>query len=279
MYLFDHNTPSWRQMPHLINGAITYSEDIIKLQLDNWAQVLGADDLLSTAPPPTTFDFPSNVRTAIIYLHSWPLEEDKKKFATRYETSAKQTIYISAYREYTEILREWGYKAVYIPMSIDVNNIQQYAQPKTSPGFIYYGNVTNVKRPVLKLIRKTCEETGYIFDAISYNKFNRTQVLTREEALSIVSTYQYGIGVGRCALEMFALGLKVIIAGRSIGGLIMNEADYKWQEEVNMNGRVYTYTNDIKECLARIDKSIIRLGTVRNHAIEVLNIYRLSISQ
>lgn len=272
MYLFDHTTESWRQGSNAINGAVTYSIDIVKYQLPEWEKVLGPRDLLSTAPPPHTLKLPSNINNAIIYLHSWPVNEDMMAFQTRFVFPAKNIIYITAYKPYCEVLRKNGHQAVYIPMSIDASNIQQYSTPKTSVGFVYYGNITQVKQSTYRHIKRKCRDLRIKLDTISHNIYNGRK-LTQEEALSIVSSYKYGIGVGRCALEMHALGLKTIIAGRRFGGLITNEDEYTSQQEVNMNSRIVTYSDQIEKCLLNIDESIIKVSTIKSHVNEVLKNY------
>ena len=53
---------------------------------------------------------------------------------------------------------------------------------------------------------------------------------------------------------MFAMGLKVFIAGK-IGGLIMTDDDLHIQHSTNMNGRLVTFSDEIGECLANLNKS------------------------
>lgn len=272
MYLFDHNTRSWRKDNKLINGAVTYSKDIVKYQVNEWAKILGPNDLISTAPPPCTINLPPRINNAIIYLHSWPVNPDFWTFQSRFTLPAKNIIYITAYKKYCRDLQKYGFQAVYIPMSIDEEAIQQYAQSKSREGFIYYGNIMQVKQSTYRKIRLKCKDLKIPFDTISRNIYNG-KVVTQEEALSIVSTYQYGIGVGRCALEMFALGLKTFIAGRRVGGLITNDREYIKQQEVNMNSRIWTYSDQIQKCLLDIDNSIIKASTIESHVSEVLKHY------
>lgn len=272
MHLFDHNTSTWRQHPERINGAVTYSIDIVKYQVPEWKKILGPNDLLSTAPPPCTINIPHKINTAVIYLHSWPINEDMWTFQSRFVLPAKNIIYITAYKKYCKILRKYGHKAVYIPMSIDTEAVQQYAQPKSRDGFIYYGNIMQVKQSTYRKIKRKCTDLKIPLDTISHNLYNGEPV-THEEALSIVSTYNYGIGVGRCALEMHALGLKTMIAGRRLGGLITNDDEYIKQQEVNMNSRIITYSDQIEKCLLDIDKSIVKVGTITSHVSEVLKHY------
>jgi hypothetical protein len=44
--------------------------------------------------------------------------------------------------------------------------------------------------------------------------------LTQKECWGVVSKYEYGIGVGRSAIEMLCMGLKVRIGGRKYGGKV-----------------------------------------------------------
>lgn len=102
------------------------------------------------------------------------------------------------------------------------------------------------------------------------------QKLTHTDALKLVSTYSYGVGVGRAALEMMVFDIKQIIAGRQLGGLITNEEEFELQRAVNMNGRINTYSEDLSDCLLNIDKAICKIPPILNHAKEVLNQYTLT---
>jgi hypothetical protein len=272
MHLFDHTTTTWRQQDKLINGAVTYSTDIVKFQVPEWEQTLGPHDLLSTAPPPCTINLPAKINTAVIYLHSWPMVSDFWTFQSRFAIPAKNVVYITAYRKYCQILKAYGYKAVYIPMTIDTEDIKQYIVPKSHEGFIYYGNVMQVKQTTYRKIKAACKALNIHLDTLSHNLYNGVPV-SHEQALSIVSSYNYGIGVGRCALEMMALNVKTFIAGRRVGGLITNKKEYELQRAVNMNGRIYTHSGDIPTCLLNIDKAICVNSPIVSHVQEVLRHY------
>lgn len=157
-------------------------------------------------------------------------------------------------------------------MSIDTENIQQYAQPKSQEGFIYYGNIMQVKQSTYRKIKTACKTLDIPLETISRNIY-KGRLIEHEEALSIVSTYKYGVGVGRCALEMTALDVKLLIAGRRLGGIITNEKEYEKQREVNMNSRIYTYSDDPSTCLLNIDKAICINPPVISHTVEVLKHY------
>lgn len=273
MHLFDHNTPSWRQYPNLVTGAITYSEDIIKFQLPHWESILGIHDVLSTAPPLDTIELPSKTNNIVVYLHTWPYSEETLRIEKYSKGLKRKLLLISAYKPYVETLRKKGFRAVYIPMSIDIEHIKQYQQTKYEHGrIVYYGNVSNYKRKLLKEIKETCENLGLELDIVSWNIFEKKKI-THEESLRLISTYNYGIGVGRCALELMAFGVKQVIAGRAVGGLITNEEEFELQREVNMNGRIYTYSDNLSTCLLNIDKAICINPPMLNHVEEVLKIY------
>lgn len=272
MQVIDHTEPSWSK--GLITGALTYSQDIIKHQLPIWSTVLGEGDLISTAPPLQVLNLQTKYNTIISYLHTWPLQYAVDRMLTNLRNvRAKQIILISAYKPYVDELRSYGFKVVYIPMSIDVDAVRKYKQPKANHDrIIYFGNVTHHKTKLLK----TLLEVSNKIDVLSYGLLNNSLVVpSHEDALKLVSTYNYGIGVGRAALEMFALDVKQIIAGRMFGGLITNHKEFIQQQEINMNGRRCTYSSHITTCLRDIDKSLLPTSPIINHVEEVSKYYKL----
>ena len=75
---------------------------------------------------------------------------------------------------------------------------------------IYFSNIYDEKSKTISEMK----EMGLKFDTMSQGKFNGQGDFNWNEAIEIVSEYEYGIGVGRSAIEMLAMGMKVIIAGR-----------------------------------------------------------------
>lgn len=268
---------------YLINGASLYSLDILKYQVPYWNEILNKNDVLSTCPLLHTTNLEGSYNTVIQYLHTYgfvnPVEELKQNLRNcRFKY--KNFIFITAYKEFEQRLRQGGLKAVYIPMSIDVKNVRQYTAPKTkSNSIIYFGNISDVKIPVFLNLKSQCEYAGMQFDYISYSVLNDNgNLLSREQMLELISSYKYGIGVGRCFQEMCALDIKALIAGRQIGGLITNTLEFQKQLETNMNGRVITFSDKIDECLANLDNTILGTNDITqlNHVEEVLKYYEIN---
>lgn len=268
MELIDHTNPQWLNRKTEANGAETYSKDLVKYQIPHWENLLGDKDLISTCPLLYTIGIKGNYNVTIQYLHKYPYT-DAIGYANKLQkaVNTKEIIYITAYKEYEKLLRFMGLKAVYIPMAIDVAYISSHRQPKAGhDGIIYFGQVRRDKKDIHFNIKQACKRLHIPFATITYDKLNGKTPVTQEEALKFISTFKYGVGVGRCAQEMMALGVKVMIAGIKVGGLITNEQEYQKQLATNMNGRVWTYSNKIDTCL--VDRA---LATGRPQDITTIN--------
>ena len=92
------------------------------------------------------------------------------------------------------------------------------------------------------------------YDIINNGKFNDSDVVNHEEAKVIVSNYSYGIGVGRAALEMLAMGLKVIIAGKHYGGVLTSDELFERHTLHNMNSTLQT-GGDVMEDFKKLEDS------------------------
>lgn len=62
--------------------------------------------------------------------------------------------------------------------------------------------------------------------------------MSHEECLEKVSEYSYGIGVGKCALEMGAMGLPVLVVGRNLAGTLCDPTDYDFHIKSNTNSDI-----------------------------------------
>lgn len=259
MHLIDHTDKTWQSKVRRINGAFTYSQDLVKHQIPFWQKTLGENDIISTCPKFSDVDINGQFNLAVQYLHSYPYHQavDRTKFIIRnLPFNAKKTIFLSAYKAFAHELQLYGLNAQFCPMGIDAQEIQKYLHPKIHKDrIIYFGNVIQNKVNLFNKLRTVCNNQGLIFDYISNGRFNTTKEMTREEILKTISTYKYGIGVGRCAQELMALGVKTLIVGHKFGGLITNKEDYQTQLDTNMNGRITTFNRDVRHCLKHIDKA------------------------
>jgi len=277
MNFVNHTDRDWLARKITTNGAETYSIDLTKYQIPHWEKLLRNNDIISTCPLFYNTTVNGSYRVAVQYLHSYPYE-NPVLYARKVEKAidAKHIIYLTAYKEYEKILKFMDMKAVHIPMSIDSTAICQYMGHKDNNNrIIYFGQIRANKKLLAVKIKEACKQLGMTFDSISYNVFNGTTKLTQEEIYHTLTRYNYGIGVGRCAQEMMALGVKVLIGGIKFGGLMTNDEEYDKQLATNMNGRIITYSPSIRECLENIDKSICRPNDIKlmNHADMVYSAY------
>ena len=256
--VFDHNHECFTRAKPFENGAATYSADIIRYQLHRWEAALpqDMDVTLYTALPPNRLGFRlPDADLSITYLHTHPVRDCLAPIRKAQDYDhASLRVYVTAYYAYHCALTAAGYHSAYVPMSI-----APMARREIVPHdkrMIWFGNVYHSKRQTLDRLRTACKKAGWKLDVISRGKFNDRDPVTREHALDIIAQYPYGAGVGRCAMEMQAMGMKVLIAGDDIGGLIMDENDRQQQIKTNHNARLATFSRDIDLCLDTIQHSL-----------------------
>lgn len=235
MIVYDHEYPSWRDRYNRLgrtNGAYTYSRDIVKWHLPIWKDILGPNDSISTCGKVSG--------STVQYIHE----------RSHGDLSKETKLFVTTYKDIADAL---GDRGLWIPNTIDASALPAH---KPTKDWVYYGNIIGDKRKAFDRLRVTG------FDTVSGVKDQR-------EALSRVSQYRYGIGVGRCALEMMEMGLKVMIYGKDMGGLILSEEDYEIQRAANFNANVITGVASVDDGVSQIDNSLILSSTFQNSIGEI----------
>lgn len=170
-----------------------------------------------------------------------------------------RALFVTAYRSLATKLTEIGLEAMYLPMTVDVQAVAEHRVEveQRIRGAVYFGNVTEPKRAEHHAMAAALERAGLPVDTISENVY-RGQRVTQHEAWAIASQYTVGVGVGRCALELLALGLPVIVSGAQFGGIVTTEAEHAVQSATNWNGRVVTFDRERSRCVESFGASLVR---------------------
>lgn len=222
MIVYDHTHPLWRvryERHGRTNGAYTYSQDICRWHLPVWEKLLGEGESVATCGivPGAT----------VQYLHE----------RTQASLCPDTKLFVTTYKDLADAL---GARGLWLPNTIDVDILPTHRPVKD---WVYYGNLIGAKQKPVERLKKIG------FDIVS-------GVASQSEALHRVSQYRYGIGVGRCALEMMAMGMKVLIFGKDLGGLILSSDDFDRQREANFNANVITGAGSLDQAIAGIDASL-----------------------
>lgn len=230
--------------------------------------------LISTAPPLAdvrTEDLLEDDPDLVIqFLHTYPYEDaftSIRKLMERYRLS--RIVLVTAYEAYHLRLARWAdamghyrLQPVYQPMFIDLMHITREVLERKIPTqpldrIVYFGNLYGAKNREYERLSRGLKSLGWKVDVISKGTFKGHCVLDQEEIWNILRGYRYGIGVGRCALEMYALGLRVLISGAHWGGLCLTPSDWYTQTRSNFNGRVITGTRDLAEACDLLEGSLV----------------------
>lgn len=278
IHLFDHTERNWARRRIKENGAGTYSKDIVAYQLKNWdAESGGKFWCLSTCNKFNKIFKLRRVRNVnlyVQYLHQYPYSNPIAYICRIYSVCRGRVLFLTAYKSFYHLIKLSGMKAKFVPMAIDVDKVSAHRLGRNviEDRIIYFGNKYNDKHEIISELENVASSLGYKIDYISDGYFNETERLTQEQAWERISKYKYGIGVGRCALEMWVLGVKVMIAGNQFGGIVIDESDWAVQEKTNFNGRCITFDRDIATCMKCISESmdcskLVRNIKLENHAI------------
>lgn len=224
--LYNHlNSPVWSQKNGVIkgmhNGARSYSEVITKHYFPIFKEVLEPDGIPTAVITVTTENNPirfGEYERIFLFLHECrylqqPTIARAQKFAAM---NSHATVYFIVWSEDTAIeMRKYKLNAIFLPMAIDVQEVRSHLLTppphKSEHKIIWFGNVREQKRPYYKYFISEANKQGLTVDTISNSTFNKQYKMTRDEIMQCLQYYRYGVGVGICAHEMSALGLKVFI--------------------------------------------------------------------
>lgn len=273
LFVFDHNERSWARRKKKENGAGTYSKDLVNHQVPKFK---GWSDrsvfVLSTCQKFNKIRrirMPRKVDWFIQYLHTYPYISPLSYINRIRMYCRNKVVFITAYKSFHTLMIKKGIKSVWAAMSIDVKKVQQHAgEKKHNNRIIYFGNIYRDKLEQFEELKVLAAKHGYELDWICDGMFCGERMVSQEEAWKLISEYRYGIGVGRCAMEMMALGVKVMICGNQFGGLIMDMNDWHVQDGTNFNGRCITFDRDIDICFECLSEAMDCSGLVRDISTE-----------
>lgn len=271
MLLIDHTDPHWQavyQQHGRENGAATYSRELVKFQVPVWEQELpGAAVTVSTCPLLRDRRLPGG-DLVVQYLHEWRFKQPQRAAVALHATlraSYPRVVFIVAYKGLQALLEGEGLDALYVPMSIDTEQVAPHRLPDhlrwPADRVAYFGNVQRPKAAHYRDLHKSFPRS----------RLTLTKVEGRQpEVWADLARYRLGAGVGRCALEMAALGLRVLVTGRSFGGIIVDEKDYLLQQETNFNGRIVTGTDNLDKALRLLPDTMLWNPLDSREAAEIL---------
>lgn len=305
--LITHTYHPWLSRKKQENGAATYSADLIQKAIPGLIESLEAERpeseniLISTCPLLQDICFCDldfiATDLAIQYLHTYPYENPIGYIQRIWELmpgkhSGTRLILVTAYQNYAYLINDWAAKnelnlqAIYFPMQIDQERLQSIQIPsiRIQSSIVYFGNLYKEKSSEYLRVKSELSKRGIVLDVISRSSLNGSpEKLSQEHIWNLLAQYRYGIGVGRCALEMYALGMQVLISGQHWGGLLMDEKDEIQQMKTNYNGRVITGTRDFDVAMQLLPASYIpQVQNVHNwyHSVKIgWAIEKLSIPQ
>lgn len=254
--VIDHTEHGWdlRYRKHgRVNGARTYSEDIVDYHIPLWQQYTeGLDVTVGTCGRLLRFDTSGDI--AVQYLHEYPYKDSLDNFHVVHRHLRDQfqrVIFVTAYKSLALQGTLAGYEVWHVPMAVVVEDIKPiWANPSEHRGAkaaAYYGNIINGKAPAFREFHKILAEHGWGLTTVSGPQMDCWHELTK---------YDYVVAVGRCALEAGALGRKVMFMGAQFGGIVTNEEERMIQLDTNCNGRVITFDREVTACLDSWDSAV-----------------------
>lgn len=224
--LINHdNSPIWtdinKRLTQNSNGARIYSEAITKWYYPVFESIYKHSErnvaLITVTAESRALRFKDYDRIFLFMHECNYLKQPTIARAKRFkEANPQAEVTFILWNEATvEQFRINHLDAIFVPMAIDLSEIRDAYDPrikKVNKKIIWFGHLRRAKTPYYKYFVEEANKLGWHVDCISDNRFNGTgPKLTRNEILRVLQHYKYGVGVGQCAHEMAALGLKVIL--------------------------------------------------------------------
>ena len=280
--IYNHDThPIWSSVYQMTfetmgrtNGAYTYSQDITKYHIPVIEKILDKQNKYKNILIVSVGSLVPNIMLpetdlVIVYLHE-SLERESPRIESLKDWFKGDVIFITARLDLYKWVLEYGYKAIHLPMAIDASALEKYIKPDDQKHkglkVIWFGNKYMGKDKTLKNVRGTFLSRGWQFDELSYNKLNNGDTLSKEDCLNLLSKYRYGVGVGRCYLEMCVLGIKSIICSTDVNGIITNEEEFQVHKDNNFVGGsdLYTFSKDINVCIDNITEIMAKTLDIKD---------------
>jgi hypothetical protein len=282
LVVFDHRYKAWDEKRTKVNGAYTYSMDIEKFYLPH-IKNLGKRTIVSTAPPFNFCDYEApldDCELAVQFFHKYPyLETDKSYMVEKVLNWLKirgfggKLVIVTSYKSFADYLtiKYPQITTVFFNMVVDVTDLPIKKEDARHRG-IWFGNSYSKKDTYKKNICSEFNRNNYPLDLIQDGHYNYNPLSS--DPHEILSHYTWGVGVGRCALEMLAIGLNVMVSGEHFGGIVSSYDDLFTQSNTNFNGRQITYDRDMFVCankLINTTESLINPQVVRQVINEWIN--------
>lgn len=264
LVVYDHQEPSWNRRYSSLgreNGAATYSREIEQYHIPIWDKLTNGRDITIS-----TTNYLSKIKDVklgdlnVQYLHTYLYDNPTKLLRDAKGDISEKVIFVTAYKEMAKYAN-----TIFIPMAIDSEKVALHniSESKHDKRVIWFGNILN-RVKMFEYVKDALNRNGYELDVISENRFNGGDKMTQEQCWQKLSEYKYGVGVGRSALEMGALGIKVLFAGSHFGGIITNEKHFQKKMDGNFAFNTCTFSKDIDKCIRNLDKAIVNTNDIKD---------------